>query len=104
MPRERPGGVRDGGAARGGAADRLRIFLAVFPPREVRDAAYALSEALRRPGDLVSWVKPDHLHYTLRFIGEVGEDGARRVGLAADDAVRGATAFDAAPGGVGAFP
>jgi 2'-5' RNA ligase len=82
----------------------LRLFLAVFPPPEVQRAAAELIERLRAPGDGVSWVKPDNLHYTLRFIGDVGEDGARRVGEAADRAVAGCAAFDTALGGLGAFP
>ncbi len=82
----------------------MRIFVAVFPAPESQRAAAAVIEGLRRPGDGVSWVRPDNLHYTLRFIGEVGEDGARRVGLACDDAVRGGAAFDAELGVAGAFP
>lgn len=82
----------------------MRVFLAVFPPPEVRRAAYAISEAMRQPGDAVSWVKPDNLHYTMRFIGEVGEDGARRIGEAARAAVAGRTRFEAVLGGPGAFP
>jgi RNA 2',3'-cyclic 3'-phosphodiesterase len=82
----------------------MRIFLAVFPPPEVQRRAFALEESLRRPNDGVSWVKLENLHYTLRFIGEVGEDGARRIGEAAQAAVAGHRAFAAALGGLGAFP
>lgn len=82
----------------------MRLFVAVFPPPETQRAAGAIIESLRRPGDGVSWVRPANLHYTLRFIGEVGDDGARRVGLAADEAVGGLTAFDLGLGGIGAFP
>ena len=82
----------------------LRIFLAVFPPPEFQRAAHALADTLRGAGAAVSWVKPDNLHYTLRFIGEVGEDGARRIGLAAREAAAAHEAFDAALGGLGAFP
>lgn len=82
----------------------MRLFVAVFPPAEIQRAASSVIESLRRPGDGVSWVKPDNLHYTLRFIGEVGEDGARRVAEAAREAVRGRRAFEATLGGVGAFP
>ena len=64
----------------------MRVFLAVFPPRSAQTLAARVTDALRRPGDGVSWVKPDNLHYTLRFIGEVGDDGARRVAEAAPQA------------------
>ncbi len=85
-------------------ADRLRLFLAVFPPAEVRRAAHAAGERLRAPGDGVSWVRPDNLHYTLRFIGDVGEDGARRVAEAAAEAAASHAPFEAELGGPGAFP
>jgi len=82
----------------------LRIFLAVFPPEEVQSAAYRVIESLRAPNDGVSWVKRENLHYTMRFIGDVGEDGARRVAEAADEAAAKHAAFDAELGGAGAFP
>jgi len=82
----------------------MRLFLAVFPPPEVQRAAFAATEAMRRPGDGVSWVKPENLHYTLHFLGELGEDGARRAAEAAREAAGDHRAFDAALGGLGAFP
>ncbi|MFI5372249.1 MAG: RNA 2',3'-cyclic phosphodiesterase [Candidatus Eisenbacteria bacterium] len=82
----------------------MRIFVAVFPPAATQTLAAGLIERLRRPGDGVSWVKPDNLHYTLRFLGELGEDGARRVGESADEAVTGLTAFEVTLGGTGGFP
>jgi RNA 2',3'-cyclic 3'-phosphodiesterase len=82
----------------------VRIFLAVFPPAEVQGAVFAAAEALKQPGDGVSWVKRDNLHYTLRFMGELGEDGAGRVKLAADEVAKTDAAFGAALGTLGAFP
>ena len=82
----------------------MRLFLAVFPPPEVQRAACAAIETLRRPGDGVSWVKRENLHYTLRFLGEVGEDGARRAAEAAVEAAAKSRGFEAALGGLGAFP
>ncbi len=61
----------------------MRLFLAVFPGAAVQRAAHAAGEALRKPGDGVSWVKQENLHYTMRFLGDVGADGARRAAEAA---------------------
>ena len=83
----------------------LRIFLAVFPPPAVqRPRRTRRSRRSAAPATASSWVKPENLHYTLRFIGELGEDGARRVGEAAREAAAERAAFDAALGGLGAFP
>ena len=82
----------------------MRIFVAVFPPPEVQRAAMAIEDSLKRAGDVVSWVKRENLHYTLSFLGELGEDGARRVGEAAREAASDHHAFEAALGAPGAFP
>ena len=86
------------------SSPRMRIFLAVFPPPAAQEAAAAVIDRLRRPGDGVSWVQRDNLHFTLRFIGEVGADGARRVGEAARAAAARCAPFEATLGPPGAFP
>lgn len=49
----------------------MRLFVAVWPSREVADALAALP----RPDDpAVRWTTPDQWHVTLRFLGEVPED------------------------------
>lgn len=82
----------------------MRIFLAVFPPPAVQEAAFRAVERLRRAGDGVSWVRRDNLHYTLRFMGELGERGVTRAIGAARQAVADTPAFPATLGEVGAFP
>jgi 2'-5' RNA ligase len=82
----------------------VRIFIAVFPPDAVQAAAHETIERMRRPGDGVSWVKRDNLHYTLRFMGELGDDGARRAAEAVGEGATHHAAFDVALGGPGAFP
>ena len=49
------------------------------------DALAALVARVRRAGDGISWVKPDNLHYTLRFLGELEE---RRVEAVLADSSR----------------
>jgi len=82
----------------------LRIFLAVFPPAVVQEVAARAIERLRRPNDGVSWVKQENLHYTIRFLGDLGEDGARRAAEAAHDAAARHASFDARLATLGAFP
>lgn len=47
-----------------------RLFVAIVLPTPVRDALVALAEPL--PG--ASWTRPETLHLTLRFIGDVPEE------------------------------
>ncbi len=88
-------------AARGGT---MRLFLAVFPPPEVQQQVWEAASPLRARDVPVSWTRADNLHYTLHFLGELGEDGARRAGEAAREAVTGHGAYELALGGFGAFP
>lgn len=88
----------------GGRGDMQRLFLAVFPSPEAQAAAARACEALRSPGDGVSWVKRENLHYTLRFLGDLGADGARRAAEAAREAAAAHAPFEAALGGLGCFP
>src|SRR5439155_24322554 len=106
--RRRPPSISRGARSRACRSTRepteVRIFLGVFPPPPVQGVLHAAAEPLRRAGAAVSWVKAENLHYTMRFIGEVGEDGARRVAEAADEAAADCRTFEAEAGEFGAFP
>jgi 2'-5' RNA ligase len=82
----------------------MRIFLAVFPPVGVQEAAAAAIEQLRRPGDGISWVRRENLHYTMRFMGELGDSGLERVVTAAREGAGDHAAFRASLGAAGGFP
>jgi 2'-5' RNA ligase len=54
-------------------ADAIRAFFAIELGEAARRAAAELAAALReRPGgDAVSWVRPEAMHVTLRFLGNI---------------------------------
>ncbi len=53
---------------------QLRLFVACELPDEVRDALGNLQEELRRQGaGRLRWVRPEGIHITLKFLGEVEE-------------------------------
>ncbi|MBO0863016.1 MAG: RNA 2',3'-cyclic phosphodiesterase [Chloracidobacterium sp.] len=51
----------------------MRTFIAIEIPSEIRSALEAFQTELRRAGADVSWTKPENLHLTLKFLGEVDE-------------------------------
>jgi RNA 2',3'-cyclic 3'-phosphodiesterase len=51
----------------------MRTFIAIEIPSEIKSALAALQTKLRRAGADVSWTKPENLHLTLNFLGEVDE-------------------------------
>lgn len=82
----------------------MRLFFAIVPPPAVQRAAFAVIRSLREEGDGVAWVREENLHFTLRFLGEVGDSALGDVARAAREAAAGHAAFDAALGAAGAFP
>jgi 2'-5' RNA ligase len=53
-------------------ADQLRLFVACELPDDVRDALGRVQDDIRRTaGDKLRWVRPEGIHVTLKFLGEV---------------------------------
>lgn len=51
----------------------MRAFIAVDLPGKVRTRLGATLECLRSTGVRASWVKPENLHITMKFLGDVDE-------------------------------
>jgi 2'-5' RNA ligase len=51
----------------------MRLFVALEAPTTVRETLAALIESLRAISPHTRWVRPENLHVTLKFIGEVPE-------------------------------
>lgn len=87
-------------------AASVRVFAALELPASVRQQLSAVSDGLRAalPPGSVRWVRPDGLHLTLQFYGEV--DRARLPGLEAALAAAAATTgpLTLTLAGLGAFP
>ncbi len=81
-----------------------RTFISIELSAENRRLVADLQERLRAAGARLRWVKPDNLHFTLRFLGELPAAQVARATVATREAVRTATPFAVALGGLGAFP
>ncbi len=82
----------------------MRLFIAVFPPAQVQRIAHEATAPLRAADDKVSWVRPENLHYTMRFLGECDASARTHAEDAVRIAARAHARFGAALGGFGAFP
>jgi 2'-5' RNA ligase len=51
----------------------VRLFVALEIPSEVRENLAALVETLRAISKEPRWIRPENLHVTLKFLGEVPE-------------------------------
>lgn len=82
----------------------MRTFVAVELPGETRRELQDLIEQLRRSGIRAAWVRPDRMHLTLRFLGEIAEDQVVAIGEMLARGCAGRSPFECAVQGAGAFP
>lgn len=81
-----------------------RTFVAFLLPPAWIEYLGAVTERLREGTSGMSWVKAGNVHVTVRFLGDLGDSGVKRV---CDAVVRAATPLSAPVarlGGIGGFP
>lgn len=86
--------------------ERLRLFVAVPLPADVKAALQALTRDLMRlagPSD-VRWVGAEAMHVTLKFLGEVLASRVEAIAAAVAEAAGGAAPFTLRFNRLGAFP
>ena len=59
--------------------DPMRAFIAMTLPETVRASLATLQRTLAESRADVKWVKPEHLHVTMKFLGEITEEQRRAV-------------------------
>jgi 2'-5' RNA ligase len=92
--------------------DEPRLFVAVPLPDEARDAVIAIVDTVREavdrearlPRSAVRWVRMEHLHLTLRFLGPTPEQQVAVVARCVDRGVTGLAPAEIVITGSGAFP
>jgi RNA 2',3'-cyclic 3'-phosphodiesterase len=81
----------------------VRIFVAVFPPSDVREALFHAARDLPGSNDF-RLIGPDKLHLTLKFLDNVAEDDLSRVTRALRPLRERHEPFEVSTSGFGAFP
>jgi 2'-5' RNA ligase len=96
---------REKNQARAGE-ESWRVFCAIELPEEVRARAADHAARLRQhsPDARASWPRPENLHLTLKFLGELTPSRVQTLSNAAARAVQGIEPFNLAIEGAGAFP
>jgi len=82
----------------------VRTFIALLIPDPWIEYLGRVERDLEDQMTGLSWVKPDNMHITIRFLGDLGDSGVKRAGEAARRGAEGHAAFHARLGPMGAFP
>lgn len=83
---------------------RIRTFVAIEIPNDVRDRTVRLIDKLSDTTDSVRWVDPENLHVTVKFLGDVDDTEIYQVCRSVADATSQHASFVANCESLGAFP
>lgn len=83
-----------------------RVFCAIEMPTEVRERVAQHGDQLRRslPEVQASWTKPENIHLTLKFFGNISQQQAMKASEAASRAIAGMSTFTIRIEEPGSFP
>ncbi|MBU1124599.1 MAG: RNA 2',3'-cyclic phosphodiesterase [Candidatus Omnitrophica bacterium] len=57
----------------------MRTFIAITLPQGIKEALSQVQNQLKKSGAEVRWVKPENIHLTLKFLGEIDEETLQSV-------------------------
>ena len=82
----------------------VRAFVAVLIDEVLVKRIAEVQDQAKKLAPDVKWVAPSNFHLTLKFLGNVPEDGSPEICSAVEDAVKPFSQFELSVSGLGAFP
>lgn len=82
----------------------IRTFIALSLPEDVKAVLEAFGGELKKSNADVSWVRPQSIHLTLKFLGNVPEEAIEPISTALSEVASSITPFSLQVAGCGAFP
>ena len=82
----------------------IRAFLAIIPPTALQQTMAEVRQVFERLSLPWRWVTPDHIHLTLRFLGNVPDEAVPSLLQAIEQASLGQTVFALHARSLGCFP
>ena len=82
----------------------IRTFIAIKIPEDIQQKLGGVQEKLKQSGAHVSWVKPDNIHLTLKFLGNIEDQQIPDVTACIENSVASIKPFQLQVGYAGAFP
>ena len=86
------------------SAGTMRLFIALNLPEAVRALVFRAPEPLREKASGVRWSRPENLHLTIRFLGEVDAEVEENLSMGLDVVAGGAPRISIRFERFGAFP
>src|SRR5512134_624706 len=89
-----------------GEGGKLRLFIAIALPDDIKARLAALQRELREGlgRSSISWTRPENLHLTLRFLGDISSDRIDDLTAALAAAAASQAPLNLTVAGLGCFP
>jgi 2'-5' RNA ligase len=84
--------------------ETIRAFVAVPVTDQVRQLVFDVEGDLKTVAANVKWVRPENVHVTLKFLGNITPEDVESLCRTLPDALRGQDSFDVILAGTGTFP
>ncbi|QTA86433.1 RNA 2',3'-cyclic phosphodiesterase [Desulfonema magnum] len=84
--------------------DTIRTFIAIELPSDITAHISDVQKRLKTFGFKMRWVRPENIHLTLKFLGDINKADIEKVGNAMTHAVKECTPLSLAAKGIGVFP
>ena len=85
-------------------SNTIRTFIAIELPEKIIYTIGKVQEEIKFYGLKVRWVRPENIHLTLKFLGDIQEADKEKVARAVSESVTGYPPISIAVKGIGVFP
>ena len=82
----------------------MRTFIAIELPEQIRTILSNIQDELRQTQADVKWVKPENIHLTLKFLGDIEQILVKKIHSQLDEIAQRYTCFSLYLSGLGVFP
>ena len=82
----------------------IRTFIAIEIPKDIRNQIAKLQSGVKGLGGKITWVKPENMHLTLKFLGDTDESLIENISEKLSQLALSFNQFEIKVKGVGAFP
>jgi len=82
----------------------MRTFIAIELDKEIKDKISSMQDMLKQTNADVKWVKPENIHLTLKFLGEIDEKKAEKIKNILAELTKDKQIFEIMINELGAFP
>ena len=82
----------------------IRSFIAIKIPADIQKKLQGIQDKLKQSAAHVSWVNPENIHLTLKFLGNIEETQLDEIAAGIRNSTQGLSPFQLQVGYAGAFP